>query len=163
MKRNVDLALLGQVLNPVHWPGLWSSTYSRSDLAAKYYDQILFKNARFQVLATNNSPYLIINGTDIATGTRLSFTQHFFDVLASDLDPYPLSRAVAASSAVPGLLTPITLNNYSGQHPVSPPAWVVKQYVREAGAAGRQAQALSVFSERNQLPVSSSGGRRRFR
>ena len=152
LKRNVDLALLGQVLNPLHWPGLWSATYGRSDLAAKYYDKILFQNARFQTLATNNSPYLVINGTDIATGTRLSFTQHFFDVLASDLDPYPLSRAVAASSAVPGLLTPITLNNYSGQHPVSPPAWVAKQYDREAGAAGRQAQALSVFLNGTNYP-----------
>jgi NTE family protein len=152
LRRNVDLALLGQVLNPIHWPGLWSSTYGRSDLAARYYDQILFKDARFQTLTTNNSPYLVINGTDIATGTRLSFTQHFFDVLGSDLDPYPLSRAVAASSAVPGLLTPITLNNYSGLHPIAPPAWVAKQYVREAGAAGRQAQALSVFLNATNYP-----------
>ncbi len=152
LKRNIDLALLGQVLNPLHWPGLWSSTYGRSDLAAKYYDQILFKNARFHELATNDGPYLIINSTDIATGTRLSFTQHFFDVLASDLDTFSLARAVAASSAVPGLLTPITLNNYSGQHPVTTPAWVAKQYGADAGAAGQQAAALSTFLNATNYP-----------
>ena len=145
LKRNVDWALQSRLFNPVHWPELWSSTFGRSDLAAEYYDKILFQHARFQNLATNNSPYLVINATDIATGIRLSFTQHFFDVLSSDLETYPLSRAVAASSAVPGLLTPITLKNYSGQHPVSPPAWVTRHYDSEAGAAARQAVAMRTF------------------
>ena len=67
LKRDVERALTGHVLNPLHWPALWSSNYSRSDLAAEYYDEILFKNARFQDLASNNSPYLVINATDIAT------------------------------------------------------------------------------------------------
>ena len=106
LKRNVELALLGQVINPLHWPELWSPYFGRSDLAAKYYDKILFKNAWFRDLDHQQQPYLIINGTDIATGTRFSFTQNYFDLLASDLNTYPLSRAVAASSAVPGLLTP---------------------------------------------------------
>jgi NTE family protein len=152
LKRNVEMALLGHVLNPIHWPALWSSTYGRSDLAAKYYDKILFKNARFRDLATNNTPYLVINGTDLSTGTRLSFTQHFFDVLGSDLDAYPVSRAVAASSAVPGILTPITLNNYSGQHPVSVPPWAAKSYGADAGMAGRQAQALKLFLNSTNYP-----------
>jgi NTE family protein len=152
LKRNIDRALGLRLFNPLFWPELWSSTYGRSDMAAKYYDKILFQNARFQDLATNNSPYLVLNGTDIATGVRLSFTQHFFDVLASDLETYPVSRAVAASSAVPGVLTPITLNNYSGRHPVSPPVWARKKYGPDAGQAGRQATALSVFLDGTNYP-----------
>ena len=152
LKRDVDLALLGRTLNPFHWPQLWSSTYGRSDLAADYYDRVLFKGVRFGDLATNNSPYLVLNSTDIATGIRMSFTQHFFDVLASDLDSYRVSRAVAASSAVPGLLTPITLDNYAGQHSVPPPDWISRKYDAKSGAAGRQAMAMRTFLNRTNYP-----------
>ena len=152
LNRNVELALLGHVLNPVHWPALWSSTYSRSDMAAKYYDKILFKNACFRDLGTNNTPYLIINGTDLVTGTRVAFTQNFFDLLASDLGSYPVSRAVAASSAVPGVLAPITLNNYSGEHPMPPPAWLVTPYGPNAGMASRQVGALKLFLNSTNYP-----------
>jgi NTE family protein len=152
LKRNVERALLGHVLNPVHWPALWSPDYGRSDMAAKYYDKILFKNACFRDLATNNTPYLIINGTDIVTGTRIGFTQYLFDLLGSDLDTYPISRAVAASSGVPGVLTPITLNNYSGEHPAVPPAWLAKPYGPDAGMAGRQVGALKLFLNSTNYP-----------
>ncbi len=146
LERDIELALLGKVMNPLHWPALWSPYYSRSDLAAKYYDKILFKHATFQNLTSNNSPYLVINGTDVDTGTRISFTQNFFDLLASDVSSYPLSRAVAASSAVPGLLTPITLNNYAGEHQKEVPAWVMHPYGPDAGLAGRQLAALRDFA-----------------
>ncbi|MEI7937606.1 MAG: patatin-like phospholipase family protein [Verrucomicrobiota bacterium] len=152
LKRNVERALLGHVLNPAHWPALWSPTYGRSDLAAKYYDKILFKNACFRDLATNNTPYLLINGTDLVTGTRVAFNQNFFDLLASDLGTYPISRAVAASSAVPGVLTPITLNNYSGEHSVVPPAWFAKPYGPDGGMAGRQVAALKLFLNSTNYP-----------
>ena len=152
LNRNIERALLGHVLNPIHWPALWSPDYGRSDLAAKYYDKILFKNACFRDLATNGSPYLIINGTDVVTGTRIAFTQDFFDLLASDLAAYPVSRAVAASSAVPGVLTPITLNNYSGEYPTLPPAWLTTPYGPDAGAAGRQIGALKLFLNSTNYP-----------
>ena len=47
-------------------------------------------------------------------GSRLGFTQTDFDLLCSDLYAVPLSRAAAASSAVPLVLSPVTLNNYGG-------------------------------------------------
>ena len=152
LKRNVESALLGQVLNPFHWPELWSPYFGRSDLAAEYYDEILFRHARFQDLLTNNSPYLIINGTDIATGTRFSFTQNYFDLLASDLNPFPLSRAVAASSAVPGLLTPVTVNNYSGAHPVAPPDWLVRQRAVDSQSAVQLLNHLGFFLNNTNYP-----------
>jgi NTE family protein len=48
-------------------------------------------------------------------GTRISFHQDAFDVICSDLSTFPVSRACAASSAVPMVLSPITLRNYAGQ------------------------------------------------
>ena len=46
-------------------------------------------------------------------GARFEFTQDQFDLLCSDLSTVPVARAVAASSAFPILLSPLTLHNYS--------------------------------------------------
>jgi NTE family protein len=56
----------------------------------------------------------MIHATDVARGSRFEFTQDSFDPLCIDLARYPLSRAVAASSSVPALFTPITLRNRGG-------------------------------------------------
>jgi NTE family protein len=57
----------------------------------------------------------VINATDMGNGEQFTFSQYRFDLLSSDLSSYPIARAVAASSAVPVLLTPITLKNYAGR------------------------------------------------
>jgi hypothetical protein len=56
--------------------------------------------------------FVILNATNLANGERFEFTQDQFDFLVSDLNSYPVARAVAASSAFPFLLSPITLKNY---------------------------------------------------
>lgn len=124
LKRNVQSTLLWRTLNPLHWGRLWSSSYGRSDLAAEYYDEILFGGATFADLQKQPGPYVVLNATDISTGARFDFTQYQFNLISSDLSPYSVARAVAASSAVPALLTPITLNNYAGSSDYQPPAWL---------------------------------------
>jgi NTE family protein len=42
----------------------------------------------------------------------------------SDLDAVPLSRAAAASSAVPVVLSSVTVNNYGGTCKRATPEWV---------------------------------------
>ena len=124
LKRNVQGTLVRRTLNPFHWLKLWSGTYGRSDLAAEYYDEILFHGATFADLHQHPGPYIVLNATDVSTGARFDFTQYQFDLICSDVGSYPVSRAVAASSAVPALLTPITVNNYSGSCGYEPPAWI---------------------------------------
>lgn len=151
--RNVQKALVWKALNPLNWPTLSSSTYSISDLAAEYYDKILFKGATFDNLRTNNTPHIIINATDLSNGNRLSFNQTVFDVIASDLGSYPLSRAVAASSAVPGLLSPITLNNYAGQYPVEQPKWLQRSYNNmEEDPVRVQAARMALYTDSASSP-----------
>jgi NTE family protein len=58
-------------------------------------------------------PFLVVNATDLENGSRFVFSQTYFDLIGSDLGPYPVARAVAASSAVPVLLSPVTLRNYA--------------------------------------------------
>ncbi|MCW5560057.1 MAG: patatin-like phospholipase family protein, partial [Verrucomicrobiae bacterium] len=125
LKRDVQKVLVWKTLNPFRWPDLMSAHWGRSDMAAAYYDRILFTNATFADLEARPGPYILINATDINSGARFSFTQYRFDYLCSDLSTYPLSRACAASSAVPGALSPITLNNYAGDCGFTPPPWVL--------------------------------------
>jgi len=119
LKRDVQRGLLVRCLRPDNLERLSSSYYGRSDLAASYYDEILFHGKTFGGLAQIPSrPFLIINATDLSTGGRFGFTQDNFDLIGSDLSQFPISRAVAASSAVPLFLTPVTLRNYSGPHQI---------------------------------------------
>src|SRR5436190_633156 len=104
---------------------LASPGFSRSDLAAEYYDHLLFKGATFAALMTqSNRPFLSINATDVASGARFEFTQDEFDLIESDLSQFPISRAVAASSAFPIVLTPVVLKNYSAEQPQPEPEWI---------------------------------------
>ena len=121
LKHNVQDALLRRFVSPVNSVRLFSHYFGRSDLAAEYYDELLFHGATFGDLATAGAarPFLVINATNVATGTPLQFTQDQFDLIGSDLSRFPISRAVAASSAVPVLLTPITLKNYADRGPAA--------------------------------------------
>jgi len=119
LKRNVQGALLTRVLSPLNWFRTWSPYYGRSDLAAEYYDKILFGGATYETLArAGRGPFLLIISTDLTLGTTFTFTPKQFALIGSDLSSVPLSRAAAASSAVPAVFTPITLKNYASIHPV---------------------------------------------
>ncbi|MBI5582265.1 MAG: patatin-like phospholipase family protein [Deltaproteobacteria bacterium] len=100
--------------NPYNWARLFSPYFDRSDLAAEYYDREVFGGATFADLGKQGGPFIGINATDMIHGTRVSFIQDAFDLICSDLSSFPVARACAASSAVPLLLTPITLKNYAG-------------------------------------------------
>jgi len=97
--------------NPINWVKLFSPYYDRSDLAAEYYDKHVFDGATFGDLLARKEPMIFINATDMVHGTRMAFIQDAFDVICSDLSTFPVARACAASSAVPMVLSPITLRN----------------------------------------------------
>ncbi|MCF6154014.1 MAG: patatin-like phospholipase family protein [Candidatus Brocadia sp.] len=114
LKKNVQGGLTRRILiRPDNWVRLSSPFFQRSDLAAEYYDKILFEKKTFQDMAARKGPMVHINATDMVTGIRVTFHQDAFDIICSDLSSYPVARAVTASSAVPVVLTPITLRNYS--------------------------------------------------
>jgi len=62
-------------------------------------------------------PQLFITATDMSLGTGFEFTWEQFSLICSDLRKVPLSFAVASSSAVPLLLSPMTLKNYAHHCP----------------------------------------------
>lgn len=110
---DVQGTLIRQLFNPVNWVRLASPYFNRIDLAAEYYDESVFEGKTFASLAEpSRRPFVILNATNMVNGERFEFTQEQFDFLVSDLNSYPVARAVAASSAFPFLLSPITLKNY---------------------------------------------------
>ncbi len=124
LKRDVQGEIAARFVNPLNWGNLWSTDWGRSELAADLYDEILFNGATFADLGRGNGPLILASATSISTGARLLFDQDFFDALCSNLDDVRLSRAAAASSAVPVLLSAVTLDNYGGTCNYAPPSWL---------------------------------------
>jgi NTE family protein len=113
LDRNIQGELAGAVANPVNWFRLASPWFSRIDLAAELYDRSIFASGTFGDLASKSRrPFLVVNATNLQDGARFEFTGDQFRYLGSDILSYPVARAVAASSAFPFLLAPLSLVNY---------------------------------------------------
>jgi len=123
--RNMQGALMLDLLNPYDWLRFLSPWFSRVELSAEYLNANVYDNKTFaDVIAYRARPYVILNATDMSTGARFEFTQDQFDALYSDLSSYPIGRAVAASAAFPALLGPMTLKNYPRDSDYKEPVWV---------------------------------------
>ena len=141
LKRNVQGELIARALSPAYWGDLSSTGWGRSELAAQLYDEVLFNGATYGDLDRGDGPFIMVSTTDISTGGRVVFHQNIFNVFCSDLNAVRLSRAAAASSAVPVVLSPITINNYGGTCNYEVPAWV-KLFTQSANPPRPAARAI---------------------
>lgn len=115
LKQNLQDNLKRKVFAVANWSRLTSPQFGRGDLLEEQLNQTLFRHATFDDLARKRKgPFTVIASTDMTAGTRLDFTQEVFDALCLDLSKLPIARAVAASSAVPLVFAPLTLNNNGG-------------------------------------------------
>ncbi|MBK7954608.1 MAG: patatin-like phospholipase family protein [Candidatus Accumulibacter sp.] len=147
LKRNVQGEIISRLFNPARWGNLWWTRWGRSEMAADLYDEILFNGATFADLERGKGPLVLASATDLSTGARLVFDQNVFDALCSDLGAVKLSRAAAASSAVPVVLSAVTLNNYGGTCNYQTPSWL--QFLSGAADPPRTAaRARRDFDER---------------
>ena len=151
LDRDVQGDLIRLALSPLNWFRLASSTFDRIDLAAEYYDRNVFDGRTYRDLAeTGRKPYVIVNATDMSIGRRFEFTQEQFDVLCSDLSGLKVARAVAASSAFPGLLSPLTVNNYGDRDcGYEMPDWIENALVRKDNPLRRYVRAREHWSYRD--------------
>ena len=102
--------------NPISWFQLAVTGSSRIDIVEELFDNQLFKQKTFLDLNQPGKPYLILNATDMASGEVFAFTPKRFDDICSNLDKEPISAGVAASSAVPIVLSPVAFQNFSVTH-----------------------------------------------
>lgn len=110
LKKNVERALVSNFINPLRW----FSRKGRIEFAINYYDREIFDGATFSDMLRPDRPMVLINATDLSKGVRFSFMQEYFNLLCSDLTDFSISRAVAASSAVPLLFNPVVVKNHAG-------------------------------------------------
>ncbi len=123
--KEIESDLMGAAFLPGNWFKLAGSSFGRSDLAAQYYDENVFGGATYaDIISQRRRPFVILNATDMSSGQQFSFIQDQFDLLCSDLSGLPVARAAASSSAFPGLLTPLTYQNYAGGCDYTQPDWV---------------------------------------
>lgn len=130
--QKLQSAYAKRVFNPLEWPRLASGTFSRGDLAAEYFDKHIFDGRTFARMQARR-PFIMLNATDMGTGSQFSFIQAYFDLICSDLSQVTVARAVTASMAFTPAFTPITLKNYNdGRCGYRTPEWVAQAL--EAGA-----------------------------
>ena len=115
LKKDFQKKVINEVFSLSNVPRLTSPQFGRSDLLQEQLNLALYNGKTFADLARKRKgPFAVINATDMTAGQKVSFTQDFFDWLCVDLNDIEIARAVAASSAVPLIFSPITLNNHAG-------------------------------------------------
>ena len=117
LRKDWDSELRARILrSPSNWFRLWSPYFGRAHILAELLDEALFDKKTYNDLAARRQrPLLALHATDMTTLSRFEFTQGTFDLLCSDLGQLPIAWASASSSALPLVLSPITLKNYAGQ------------------------------------------------
>jgi len=122
--QDLQVGLIRTVINPVNWGRLWSPRFGRSDIAQEYYDSMIFHGTTLGDLANGKGPAVNILATDADDGIIFPFLPSQFSLICSDFEKFPLARAVAASAAFPGALSPIILKNYAGACSYKQPLWM---------------------------------------
>jgi NTE family protein len=146
LRRNIQGAIVRRALIPWNLVRLLTPWLSRSDLAKGIYHDSVFDQATFQTLTDAKGPVVYVNATDLSSGERFTFVQAQFDLICSDLQALPISYAVAASSAVPLLLSPVSLRNHAGSCGFESPPWLEEGLADRRGRP-RQYRAARSFAQ----------------
>lgn len=106
--------LVAAAMSPANVNRMSSPWFGRGNVLAAELDELLFEGTTFGGLsALRGRPYLIVGATDLANGAEFDFASDQFRSLCSSIDDVPLAFAVAASSSVPLVFSPLTLQNHA--------------------------------------------------
>jgi NTE family protein len=136
--------LIGASLRPANLYRMSSPWQGRGHLLAQSLDDQLFNGMTFGDLAkVAGRPYLIVGATDLANGSEFDFASDQLGLLCTSIDAVPLSFAVAASSSVPLVFSPMTLQNHADTCEASPGVRHAGQRPSDASARARLVQSES--------------------
>jgi NTE family protein len=113
LRQSFQNNLITQTLRPSNLYDLSSPWFGRSHMLARRLDELYQGKTYADVERRPGHPLLMITATDLSLGTGFEFTWDQFELICSSLNSVPLSFAVAASSSVPIVLSPLTLKNYA--------------------------------------------------
>jgi NTE family protein len=123
--RNAEEALATR-FTPVNVYRAYEGGVNDAQQFPKWLDDNLFHGATLAELGPAHRPRVWINASDIYNRTPFVFNETSFDAICSDLNSYPLSSAVAASSAMPVVFAPIVLAAFPDKCATKVPAWIEK-------------------------------------
>ncbi len=136
--------LIGASLRPANLYRMSSPWQGRGHLLAKSLDDQLFNGITFGDLAEiAGRPYLIVGATDLANGSEFDFASDQLGLMCTSIDPVPLSFAVAASSSVPLVFSPMTLQNHADACEANPGPRHAGQGHSDGSARARLVQSES--------------------
>lgn len=115
LRTDTQSSLIWRLFSPSHWFKSIFTGYDRTEMAVNYYDKVVFDGATYADINIRDLPFIEISASDLSAGTRFSFTQDNFDLICSDLNAFPVARAVTASSAVPILFPSVVLKNHASE------------------------------------------------
>lgn len=119
LMQDFQAGVIAHALSPRSLYRIGSPWYGRSNVLAEKLARLYQDRTFADLQRRKHGPELLVTATDLTTGAPFEFTPAQFGLICSDLDSVPLAYAVAASSSVPLLLSPITIRNYAGQCPQS--------------------------------------------
>ncbi|HJU06250.1 MAG TPA: patatin-like phospholipase family protein [Nitrospiraceae bacterium] len=152
LRRDWERKLKARIFwSPYNWVRLLSPYFGRSHVMAELLDEALFDGHTYgDLLKRHQRPMVFIHASDMAMLSRFEFNQRQFDIICSDLSQLPIATATAASSALPLLLSPMSLKNYAGQCGYQPPLWLREP--RQTSAGQQRAAELRSYFDAERRP-----------
>jgi NTE family protein len=109
-------------VSPNNWARLLQGGLNGPDKLADWLDREVFKGGKIGDLPSR--PRIVINATDLYSGTPFAFSPAYYQAICSDLGATRIADAVAASMAVPIAFRPIVVKTFTENCPSPLPAWV---------------------------------------
>lgn len=154
LEKDVEQEIRDNIFSIGKMDWLTAKSYGRGDALAEYFQMTLFGDRPISELQDGDGPLVQINATDLFQGVRFSFSRNQFDLICSDVNKFPVARAVAASSAVPIIFNPLTLKNHAGSCGYKIPEWLPRalENPHNNPRRYREAQRQSIYLERERKP-----------
>lgn len=110
----------------------------------RWLDDNLFGGATYGDLFARKKPIVWISASDIYNRVPFTFEPLTFNAICSDLSRTRLSEAVAASAAVPGVFSPINVENFGGGCGSQTPSWMQRALNDRTAPAMQRAAAQAM-------------------
>lgn len=123
MARDYLAPWIGKNLDPIALFSVIATEENRSDLMAAVFDELFVDGHTYGDLGEfrpGTAPIWLANATEIGHVRRFTFAEREFARINSALAPFPISQAVMASAAFPGVFNSVTLRHFATAY--QPPA-----------------------------------------
>jgi NTE family protein len=137
---------LSTTVDPVNLMRALGGGVNDSSKLSSWLNDNLFNGATFADFRRTPGPRVWINASDIYNRTPFIYGEAAFIALCSDLASYPIADAVAASTAVPIVFTPMVIKTYPKQCSDQPPEWLQKAHTNPNAPPMLKAFADALYS-----------------